>query len=99
MRNLYMGRLTTLMEAAKQSLDGVLEISSVRAGLYTGGYLRNGMTSQRAERLAAARGVEVIAVDRCTLKCPDPKALLLGFGGFCEVAIRQGLSRLAKALK
>jgi GntR family transcriptional regulator/MocR family aminotransferase len=29
---------------------------------------------------------------------PDPNALLLGFGGFDELAIRQGLIRLAKVL-
>ena len=98
MRNLYAERLATLKEGATQHLGGLLEISNVRAGLYTIGYLKNGMTSQQAEKLAAARGVEVIAVDRCTLRRPDPNALLLGFGGFDEPAIRQGLIRLAKAL-
>src|SRR5580700_314100 len=98
MRNLYAERLATLMEGAKQHLGGLLEISNVRAGLYTIGYLKNGMTSRRAEDLAAAQGVEVLAVDRCTLRRPDPNALLLGFGGFDEPAIRQGLIRLARAL-
>ena len=98
MRNLYADRLATLMEGATQYLGGLLEISNVRAGLYTIGYLRNGMTSRQAEKLAAAQGVEVLGVDRCTLRGPDPNALLLGFGGFDEAAIRQGLIRLAKAL-
>ena len=98
MRNLYGERLATLMQGAEQHLDGLLEISSVRAGLYTIGYLKNGMSSRQAEKLAAAQGIEVLAVDRCTLRRPDPKALLLGFGGFNEIAIRQGLIRLAKAL-
>jgi len=98
MRNLYAERLATLKEGARQHLDGSLEISNVRAGLYTIGYLKNGMTSRRAEELAGAQGVEVLAVDRCTLKRPDPNALLLGFGGFDELAIQQGLIRLAKAL-
>lgn len=98
MRNLYAERLATLMEGAKQHLDGLLEISNIRAGLYTIGYLKNEMTSQKAEKLAAAQGVEVLAVDRCTLRRPDPKALLLGFGGFDELAIRRGIVRLARAL-
>ncbi len=98
MRNLYAERLATLMEVAKQHLGGLLEISNVRAGLYTIGYLKNGMTSRQAEKLAAAQGVEVLAVDRCTLRRPDPNALLLGFGGFDELAIRQGLIRLTRAL-
>jgi GntR family transcriptional regulator / MocR family aminotransferase len=98
MRNLYAERLVTLMEGARQHLGGLLEISNVRAGLYTIGYLKNGMTSRQAEKLAAAQGVEVLAVDRFTLRSPDPNALLLGFGGFDEIAIRQGIIRLAKAL-
>jgi len=98
MRNLYAERLEILTEGATQHLGGLLEISNVRAGLYTIGYLKNGMTSRRAEELAAAQGVEVLAVDRLTLRRPDPKALLLGFGGFNEVGILQGLTRLAKAL-
>ncbi len=98
MRNLYGERLATLMDGAEQHLGGLLEISNVRAGLYTIGYLKNGMSSRRAEELAEAHGIEVIGVDRCTLRRPDPRALLLGFGGFDELAIRQGLIRLAKAL-
>ncbi len=99
MRNLYAGRLAILMEGAQQHLDGFLEISNVRAGLYTIGYLKNRMSSRQAEKLALAQGIEVLAVDRCILKRPDPKALLLGFGGFDELAIRRGLIRLARALK
>ena len=98
MRTLYAGRIATLIEGGKQHLGGLLELSNVRAGLYTIGYLRNGMTSHQAEKLAAAQGVEVLGADRYTLKRPDPKALLLGFGAFDELAIRQGLIRLAKAL-
>jgi GntR family transcriptional regulator / MocR family aminotransferase len=98
MRNLYAERLATLMDGARQHLDGLLEISNVRAGLYTIGYLKNGMTSRQAEKLATAQGVEVLAVDRCTLKRPDPNALLLGFGGFNEAVIRRGLVRLSRAL-
>ncbi|HEY4357552.1 MAG TPA: PLP-dependent aminotransferase family protein [Acidobacteriaceae bacterium] len=98
MRNLYAERLATLIEGATQHLGGLLEISNVRAGLYTIGYLKNGMSSRQAETLATAQGIEVLAVDRCTVRGPDPKALLLGFGGFDEPAIQQGLIRLARAL-
>ena len=98
MRSLYAERLAALKEGAREHLDGLLEISNVRAGLYTIGFLKNEMTSGQAEKLAAAQGVEVLSVDRCNLRRPDPNALLLGFGGFNEPAIRQGLIRLAKAL-
>jgi GntR family transcriptional regulator / MocR family aminotransferase len=99
MRNLYTDRLTALINGGKQHLSGLLELSNVRAGIYTIGYLRNGMTSRQAEKLAAGEGVEVLAVDRYTLKRSDPKALLLGFAAHDETAIHQGLIRLAKALR
>jgi GntR family transcriptional regulator/MocR family aminotransferase len=98
MRNLYAGRLAALIERGKLHLSGLLELSDVRAGLYTIGFLKNGMTSRRAERVAADQGIEVLAVDRFTLRRPDPKGLLLGFAAYNEIAIRQGLARLAKAL-
>jgi GntR family transcriptional regulator/MocR family aminotransferase len=99
MRNLYAGRLAALIEGGKQHLGGLLELSNVRAGLYTIGFLKNGMSSRQAEKLAAAQGVEVLAVDRYTFRRPDPKGLLLGFAAYDETAIRQGLVRLAKALR
>jgi GntR family transcriptional regulator/MocR family aminotransferase len=98
MRNLYADRLTALIEGGERYLSGLLELSDVRAGLYTIGFLRNGMTSSRAEKLAADQGIEVLAVDRFTFKRPDPKALLLGFAGYDETEIRRGLVRLANAL-
>jgi GntR family transcriptional regulator / MocR family aminotransferase len=98
MRNLYAGRLAALIEGGKQHLSGLLELSNVRAGLYTIGFLKNGMTSRQAETVAAAQGIEVLAADRYTLRRPDPKALVLGFAAYDETEIAQGLVRLAKAL-
>lgn len=98
MRTLYAARHTCLMEAARQHLDGLLEIAPIRAGLYTVGYLRNGMTSSQAEGAALASGVEALALDRYTFDREDPCGLLLGFAAFDEAAIRQGIARLAAAL-
>jgi len=80
-------------------MGGLLKISDVRAGLYTVGFLKNGMSSRQAEKAAAANGVEVIALDRYTLRQPDPKAVLMGFAAFDEKAIRKGLIQLASALE
>jgi len=98
MRDLYAGRLAALADAGKRYLKGLLEISNVRAGLYTAAFLQNGMTSREAEKAAAARGVEAVALDRYTLKAPDPKGVLLGFAAFDEIAIRAGVIELAAAL-
>lgn len=98
MRELYASRLATLLETGRQYLSGLLSISDVKAGLYTVGWLKNGMTSRQAERAAAAHGVEAYALDRYTLRQPDPKGVLLGFASFDDAAIRRGLIQLAAAL-
>ena len=98
MRNLYSGRLAALLDGGRKYLSGLLKISDVRAGLYTVGFLQNGMSSRQAEKAAALQGVEVIGLDRYTLKRPDPKAVLMGFAAFDEKAIRKGLVQLAVAL-
>ncbi|MBV9343229.1 MAG: PLP-dependent aminotransferase family protein [Acidobacteria bacterium] len=99
MRNLYSDRLGTLLDAGHRYLGGLLRISDVRAGLYTVGFLENGMSSRDAERAAAAHGIEVFALDRYTFKRPDPKGVLLGFGAFDETAIRRGMLQLRAALE
>lgn len=98
MRELYAGRLATLLDGGHRHLKGLLEISNIQAGLYTVGFLKNGMMSREAETAAAAHGVEVIALDRYTLKRPDPKGVIMGFAAFDEGTIREGLVRLAAAL-
>lgn len=98
MRDLYAGRLGALIEAGKQHLRGLLEIQNVRAGLYTAGFLQNGMSSKQAEKAAAAHDIEVMGLHRYTLQSADPRGLLLGFGAFDEKAIRSGVVSLAAAL-
>jgi len=98
MRDLYASRLEALMDGGREYLKGLLEISGIKAGLYTAGFLENGMSSLQAETAAAAHGLETRSLDRFTLRRPDPKGLLLGFAAFDEATIRQGLVRLAAAL-
>jgi GntR family transcriptional regulator/MocR family aminotransferase len=98
MRDLYDSRLAALMDAAKHHWNGLLEIRGVRAGLYTIGFLQNGMTSREAEQAGATRDVEVSALERYTIKARDPNGILLGFGAFDEAQIRSGAIQLAQAL-
>jgi GntR family transcriptional regulator/MocR family aminotransferase len=97
MRELYGSRLAALIDGGKQHLSGLLEISNVRAGLYTIGLLTNGMTSRQAEKSAAVEGIEALGVDRYTFKRTDPKGVVLGFAAYPEPAIRNALIQLAKA--
>lgn len=98
-RDQYGSRLATLIEACRKHLNGVLEISTVQAGLYTAAFLQNGMSSWKAEDSAAAHGLVTAALDRYTLAQPDPKGLLLGFAAFEETGLRKAVIRLAEALR
>ena len=98
MRDLYASRLAALIEGGQRYLKGLLEISDVRAGLYTAAFLMNGMSSRQAEKAAAIHDVEVVAIDRYTLESPDPQGVLLGFAAFEEAALRAGIVNLAAAL-
>lgn len=98
MRDLYAGRLAALLEGGQRYLQGLLEISGVRAGLYTAAFLQNGMSSRQAEQAAATHHIEAIALDRYTLESHDPKGVLLGFAAFKEAELRTGMIKLAAAL-
>jgi GntR family transcriptional regulator/MocR family aminotransferase len=98
MREIYSSRYEVLLEGARKYLGGALEPQAVHCGLYTAAYLRNGMTSEEAEPAASAAGVETLSLNRFCLAAKDPKGLLLGFGGFSEAGIREGLRRLARVL-
>jgi GntR family transcriptional regulator / MocR family aminotransferase len=98
MRELYADRLVTLRSEGEKQLKGLLEIPTVKAGLYTVGFLRNGMSSRQAESAAMAQGIETMALDRFMLSGPDPQGILMGFAAFDEHAIRRGVASLAIAL-
>jgi GntR family transcriptional regulator/MocR family aminotransferase len=99
MRELYAARLSMLLHESRRYLRGLLEVSPVQAGLYSAGFLRNGMTSRQAEESAATHGVETLGFHRLTLARPDPQGLVLGFAAFDETGIRNGVISLAKALE
>ncbi|HZQ23794.1 MAG TPA: PLP-dependent aminotransferase family protein [Terriglobales bacterium] len=98
MRELYAERLAVLLESAERELRGVLQISSVEAGLQTIGALKNGMKAERAEKLAADRSVEVLALSRYGWGRPRAEGLVLGFAAVDPRELRRGVSELARAL-
>jgi GntR family transcriptional regulator/MocR family aminotransferase len=98
MRELYARRLDALMDAGRRYLKGRMQIGSVRAGLYTAGFLENGMSSRDAERTLWEHGVESLGMHRFTLRDVDPGGVLLGFAAFGEDEIRSGVMQMARAL-
>lgn len=99
MREMYANRLGVLQDAARRHLRGLLDISPVRAGLSTVGFLRNGISSRTAERAAANKGIEVLGLHRFALQAECMNGLLIGFAAFAEREIREAIVNLAAALE
>jgi GntR family transcriptional regulator/MocR family aminotransferase len=99
MREVYAERLSVLLEAAREKLAGLLEISEIEAGLQTVGWLREGIDGESAFRAAAARGVEVFPLSRYSHGRIAREGLQLGFAAIDPREIRRGVQELAAALK
>lgn len=99
MREVYAERLSVLLEAAREKLAGLLEISEIEAGLQTVGWLREGIDGESAFRAAAARGVEVFPLSRYSQGKVAREGLQLGFAAIDPREIRRGVHELAVALK
>jgi len=99
MRQVYAERLSVLLECARQSLAGLLEISGVEAGLQTAGWLSNGIDGERAAAAAAKRNVEVTPLSRYSVGRMAREGLQLGFAAVDAKEIRRGVRELAIALE
>jgi GntR family transcriptional regulator/MocR family aminotransferase len=98
MREVYAERLSVLLEAARQRLAGLLDVSPTEAGLQTVGWLNGGIEGEEAAEAAAARGVDVIPLSRYSRGSLGREGLQLGFAAVDAREIRRGVSELAVAL-
>jgi GntR family transcriptional regulator / MocR family aminotransferase len=99
MRQVYAERLSVLLESARQSLDGLLEISPVEAGLQTAGWFVDEVDASMAATRASERGVEVVPMSRYCRQPIDREGLVLGFAAVDPREIRRGVRELAQALE
>ncbi|MGO9650530.1 MAG: PLP-dependent aminotransferase family protein [Terriglobales bacterium] len=99
MRELYAERLGVLVDAARQKLGGLLEISDVEAGLRTVGWLRRGISAEWVAKAAAERDVEVVPLGRYAYGRARPNGLVLGFAAVDGRELRRGVDELATVLE
>ena len=88
-----------LLESARERLAGVLEISSVEAGLQTIGWLGEGIDGVAAAAAAARRDVEVTPLGRYGHGRVARNGLQLGFAAVDPPEIERGVRDLAAALE
>jgi GntR family transcriptional regulator/MocR family aminotransferase len=99
MRELYAERLLVLLEAARSRLDGLLDISSVEAGLQTVGWLRGRIGAERVAELAAQRDVEVVPLAQYSWGRTRRGGIVLGFAAVDPRELRRGTEELAHVLE
>jgi GntR family transcriptional regulator / MocR family aminotransferase len=99
MREIYAERLSILMETSRKKLTGLLELSSVEAGLQTVGWLCQEIASTAATRAARARKVEVIPLSVYSRGALGREGLQLGFAAVNGQEIKRGVHQLAIALE
>jgi GntR family transcriptional regulator/MocR family aminotransferase len=99
MRQIYAERLSVLLASARERLAGLLEISDIEAGLQTSGWLSRGITGDAAAKAAAARGVDVVPLNRHSRAAMTREGLQLGFAAVDSREIRRGVRELAIALE
>jgi GntR family transcriptional regulator/MocR family aminotransferase len=99
MREVYAERLSVLLECARHSLTGLLEISGVEAGLQTAAWLHSGLDSELVAAVAAEREVEVTPLSRYSHGRMEREGLQLGFAAVDSKEIRRGVRELAIALE
>ncbi|HEX5706610.1 MAG TPA: PLP-dependent aminotransferase family protein [Pyrinomonadaceae bacterium] len=99
MRTLYAERQAALVEAARESLGGLLEINPADAGLHLVGWLPEGTDDRAASDAAAAQGLQTQPLSAFGVRDGDRRAgLVLGYAAFDEREIREGVKRLRTAL-
>jgi GntR family transcriptional regulator/MocR family aminotransferase len=98
MRTLYAERQSILIEAAREQLAGLLEVSPAETGLHVVGWLGAGIESNRASEHLARHNIEAPALSSYATKTPQPHGLILGYAAVSPGKIRAGIRQMAEVL-
>jgi len=99
MRALYAQRHAIFIDAARKELCGLLDVEAQDAGMHLVGWLAEGINDAAASRSAFEHGVEAPALSAYALERQARGGLLLGFTSVGTREIREGIRRLAQALR
>jgi len=88
-----------LVDSARRELAGLLEVRPAEAGLHVVGWLPAGVDDREASRKALARDIDAPPLSAYCLRAPRRGGLLLGYAAIAPEDIRDGIRRLAAALR
>jgi GntR family transcriptional regulator/MocR family aminotransferase len=98
MREVYAERLNVLLKAAREKLDGLVEISNVEAGLQTVGWLRGAQSAETVAIAAAEKNVEVTPLRKYSFGRAPANGIVLGFAAVEPKELKRGIEELARIL-
>jgi len=99
MREVYAERLGVLLKAAREKLNGLVEISNVEAGLQTVGWLKGRVAAEGVAKAAAERNVEVAPLRSYAFGRAPGNGIVLGFAAVEPRELRRGVEELARLLE
>ena len=99
MRTLYEERQSALVEAAQRELDGLLEVRPSDGGMHLVGWLPQDVDDVKASERASAAGVYTRPLSSCAVAKVRRGGLLLGYAALTTAQIREGVRKLAQALR
>src|SRR5262249_21317619 len=92
-------RQAVLVRAARRELGGLLEVLPAETGLQLPGWLADGSDDGAASRAALAAGVEAAPLSAYYAGASPRRGLLLGYASSEPRQLREGVRRLAAALR
>ncbi|MDT5270188.1 MAG: GntR family transcriptional regulator / MocR family aminotransferase [Acidobacteriota bacterium] len=98
MRGMYEERQQALVEVARKTLKGMLEVAPAKAGMHLIGWLPDGVSDREVSRRAAEAGLNLAPVSAYCINQKLRSGLLLGYTAYDEKHIRQGMKKLARVL-
>jgi GntR family transcriptional regulator/MocR family aminotransferase len=99
MRTLYAERQATLVRAAAREFGGLLDVQAAQAGMHLVGWLPPGVDDFSASRSAQEAGITARPLSSFASSNTRRGGLLLGYAALRPSEIREGVRRLAGALR
>jgi GntR family transcriptional regulator/MocR family aminotransferase len=98
MRGIYEERQHILVQEARKSLDGKLEVAPAEAGMHLLGWLAPSIDDREVSRRAEEANLKIAPVSAYCINQKLRGGLLLGYTAFNERLIKQGVKTLARVL-
>jgi GntR family transcriptional regulator/MocR family aminotransferase len=98
MRGVYRARRDALLTGVARHCRDRLTVLNADAGLHVAVLLAGGLDDRDVVRRMAARGLTATALSTCYAATPRRSGLLLGFGGFTELRLKDATRVLGEVL-